>query len=231
VDLNDDWSRPDDLAQRFNDAGCGLAMLVNPHAPSGRWESAERLAELAGAFRGVLLVDEAYVDFAQGDAVELVRGGPDNVLLLRSLSKGYSLAGLRFGYGLGSTGLIESLNKAKDSYNTDALAQAAASAALTHRDYARDNWRHVVEERHRLMHALRDRGFDAPHSQANFLLVRPPVGAPPASEMFESLKDSRIYVRYFDQDRLRDRLRITVGSPGENDRLIAAIDAAMGARR
>ncbi|MCE9590481.1 MAG: histidinol-phosphate transaminase [Planctomycetes bacterium] len=225
VPLREDWSLPDDFADRLNDAGCGLAIVVNPHAPSGKLEPIDRLERVARAFKGVLMVDEAYVDFASRDAVPLLdpARGLNNVLLLRSLSKGYSLAGLRFGYGMGSTPLIDAMNKAKDSYNTDVLGQAAATAALEHRPEAARTWRAVIAERARLTQALTAKGYRVIPSESNFILATPPASGPDARAIYQSLKERSIFVRYFDQDRLRDKLRITVGTTAQNDKLLQAI--------
>lgn len=222
VPLNEDFSLPDDTAERLNAAGCTLAMLVNPHAPSGRLTSLDQLEAIARGFRGVLLIDEAYVDFATQDAIPLVRMGLPNVLLLRTLSKGYSLAGLRFGYGLGHAALIAALDKARDSYNTDVLSQAAARAALENRDVAAESWRKVIAERDRLTARLRELGFTVPDSQTNFVLATAPAHAD-ARTLYESLKQRDIFVRYFDLDRLRDKLRITIGTPEQNDELLTAL--------
>jgi len=222
VPLDDHFALPDNFAARLNDAGCGLAMIVNPHAPSGRLTDLSQLRDLADAFQGVLLIDEAYVDFAQHDALALVREGRENVLLLRTLSKGYSLAGLRFGYGIGHADLIAALDKARDSYNTDVLSQAAAVAALQHRAEARQSWQKVIAERQRITQALVDMGFTVQPSESNFLLAAPPPPAD-ARQIYESLKKRDIFVRYFDQDRLRDKLRITIGTAEQNNELLTAL--------
>jgi histidinol-phosphate aminotransferase len=225
VPLNDDWSLPDDFAQRQLDSGARLVMVVNPHAPSGRLQPLDQLRTIAEALvgRAVLLVDEAYVDFAERDAVELLdrKHGLDNVLLLRSLSKGYSLAGLRFGYGLGHANIIAAMDKARDSYNTDILSQRAAVAALTAREQARQGWRQVIAERTRVSAKLADLGMAVAPSQSNFILA----ATPKAKSIYESLKAGGIFVRYFDQERLRDKLRITIGTPEQNNALIDAIAA------
>lgn len=225
VPLEEDWSIPQGFAEKLNDAGCRLALVVNPHAPSGRYESNDRLRQIADEFKGVLLVDEAYTNFARLDATELIRGddGLKNVLLLRTMSKGYSLAGLRFGYGLGHPDLIAALDKARDSYNTDILAQVAAVAALKNRDAARKKCELVVQERRRLGDELARLGWWVWPSDSNFILAKPPEDGPNAKETYESLKRDRVIVRYFDQDRLRDKLRITVGSPEQNDTLLRAL--------
>jgi len=227
VPLADDWSLPVGIAERWNEAGARLAMLVNPHAPSGRLSPPAEIFEIARAFRGVLLLDEAYVDFidpARGyDSIPLVRELP-NVLLLRTMSKGYSLAGLRFAYGIGAPALVAPmLTKSKDSYNVDAVAQTLATASLRHRDEAAKTWEAVRVERDRVRAALAQRGFAAPESETNFLLASVPGGDGRA--VYRALADAGIFVRWFDQDRLRDRLRISIGTPEENDALLAALDA------
>jgi histidinol-phosphate aminotransferase len=226
IGLGPDWSIPADFAERLNRAGCRLALLVNPHAPSGTLTPVARLERIAREFRGVLLIDEAYVDFAQTDALSLLdpQRGLQNVLLLRSLSKGYSLAGLRFGYGLGCPALITTLHKIRDSYNTDILAQTAAIAALGHRAEAKKTWQAVVAERSRLAAELHKRGMQTPPSQSNFLLATCPPGRPSAPMIYEALKTRGVLVRYFDQERLRDKLRITIGTPAQNNALLAALD-------
>ncbi len=233
VELGDAFDLPDDFADRALAADCRVILLVNPHAPSGRLEPLDKLEAIGRRVvgRAVLVVDEAYVDFAQRDALPLLdpSRGLDNVLLLRTLSKGYSLAGLRFGYGIGHADLIATLDKVRDSYNTDALAQAAAVAAVTHRDEAARTWSAVRDQRARLTDELTARGWSVLPSEANFVLTTPGAARGVANAdlvrgIYESLKGRGILVRYFDQDRLRDKLRITVGSPGENDALLAALD-------
>lgn len=224
---HDDFALPDDLAYRWNDAGCRLGFIVNPHAPSGRFESAEMLRPIAEAFDGVLVVDEAYVDFAPGDAIDLIRGDQalSNVVLLRSLSKGYSLAGLRFGYGLGPESIIATLDKARDSYNTDMLSQVAATAAIEDVEYARRSRDLVTRERQRLTDGLRERGYAVFDSQSNFILVTPPDASSGAEAIYQSLKSNRILIRYFSTPGLDDKLRITIGTPEQNDTLLQALDA------
>lgn len=228
VPLKDDWSLP--APRTFLESNAKLVFVVNPHAPSGYLTPVDELARLAQELRGraVLLVDEAYVDFVEPtlnhDAVELIRRF-DNVLLLRSLSKGYSLAGLRFGYGLGDAELVRPmLEKTKDSYNVDAVAQALATAAMESREAAAATWQAVRLQRERLTAELRRRSWQVPDSQSNFILAQPPGNIPPARQLYESLKQRRVLVRYFDQDRLRDRLRISIGTPQQMDTLLATLD-------
>lgn len=224
VPMNDDFELPTKLAERANAAGAGITALVNPHAPSGRLFPAAEIAALADALDGILLVDEAYVDFVDPalghDAVALVRER-DNLVLLRTLSKGYALAGLRLGYGIGAPGLIAPmLTKTRDSYNVDAIAQELAIAALADQDWARDNRARVRAERERLAAELARLGFDSPPSQTNFLFARVPEGCR-ARELKEGLRDAGVLVRHFDSPGLDDRLRISVGTPEEDDILLS----------
>lgn len=228
INLNDDWSIPADYARKLNDQGVQLAFIVNPHAPSGRLTPTQELEKIALGFRGVLMIDEAYVDFVdpalKHDTILLV-GNLPNVLLLRTLSKGYSLAGLRFGYGIGPAALIEPmLTKTKDSYNTDAIAQRLAAAAIRSRSEAARTWQAVRQERARMVRELAALKLACPPSESNFVLATVPATCGGgAKAVYESLKQRRIFVRYFDQDRLRDKLRITIGTPRENNALLDAL--------
>lgn len=222
----DDWSLPGDFATKLNAEKVPLGLVVNPHAPSGRLSSVDELAAIADQLKCVLLIDEAYVDFV--DPAENHTTLPlveqfDNVLILRTLSKGYSLAGLRFGYGIGHADLIAGLHKVRDSYNQDVISQALAVASLTAQQYAQQSWQKVRDERQRLSVELAKRGMTSPSSQANFLLVDV-SGEGKAEALYQQLKQQGILVRWFDQPRLRDKLRITVGAGAENDALIAAVD-------
>jgi len=227
VEAEPDWAWPADLAERMNRAGVRLLLIVNPHAPSGRLAPAAAIAELARAFNGVLLVDEAYVDFvdpALGYDVVGRIAHHDNLLVLRTLSKGYSLAGLRFGYGLGAGPLIAPLLwKTRDSYNVDAIAQRLAAAALGARDQAAETWTRVRRERERVSAALQELGFAlATASQTNFVLAAAPAHAS-ASELQQALEQRGVLVRYFAEPRLAASLRITIGTPDQNDRLLGLL--------
>jgi len=228
VPLEEDWSIPEDLAARI--AGAKLTLIVNPHAPSGRLLTVTALRQLATSLDGLLLIDEAYVDFVDPDlaydSMVLVRE-LDNVIILRSLSKGYSLAGLRFGYGIGAESLIAPmLHKTRDSYNLDYLSQKLAEAALSDRAHAGGTWEKVRRERSRLAAELHSMGFTVHPSQSNFLLAGVPDGTD-AGALYRELKQRGILVRYFDQPRLADKLRISVGTPAEDDRLIDALMALL----
>lgn len=227
VPMTADWSVPGDFARRLNARGAKLACVVNPHAPSGTLLEADAIAAIAAELDGVLLVDEAYVDFVDpklGHDLAPLVADHDNLLLLRTLSKGYSLAGLRVGFLVGDDGLIDPvLTKTRDSYNVDALAQALGAAAYADLDHARETWQAVLRERRRLVDELRARPFRVADSQANFVLAET-VGGHPATAIFDGLRQRGIVVRHFDTPRLAESLRITVGTPSENDALIKALD-------
>lgn len=224
--LRADWSLPHDFAGQLNKSGVKLCFIVNPHAPSGHLTTAADVEMLAREFRGVLVLDEAYVDFVdpalKHNCIPLT-GKVDNVLILRSFSKGYSLAGLRMAYGIGARSLIDPMQyKTKDSYNTDFIAQTLARAAIEDQTYAADTWRRVREERAWLAGELVRLGFVVPPTQSNFLLATAPA-AQTAEGLYQGLKDAGILVRYFKLPGLDDKLRITVGAPEENRKLIAAL--------
>ncbi len=216
VPYGDDYAIP----PKLKTTGAPLTFLCNPNAPSTTFVPVASVAELAQAVGGLLLVDEAYVDFAPDNSLRLLQDF-DNVIILRSMSKGYSLAGMRFGYVLASEAIIETMTKVKDSYNVNIAAQAAAVAALTDQAYFRRNVENIVSERARLTGELRRLGFALADSHTNFLLVRPPKLS--AREIFEGLCRKNIYVRYFNASGLTDKLRISIGSPQDNNALLAAL--------
>jgi histidinol-phosphate aminotransferase len=223
-----DWGVPASFAARMNDEGVNLSLLVNPHAPSGHLTSVEAISKLADELDGVLLVDEAYVDFVdpqlEHNLIPLLQKH-DNLILLRTLSKGYSLAGVRYGYGIGCEQLIAPMvTKTRDSYNVDAIAQRIATAALHDQAHARLSWERVRSERARVQRALESLGFKVPSSQSNFLLATVPAGKLGlATELQRGLEARGILVRHFAEPRLEDALRITIGTPEQNDRLLAAL--------
>jgi histidinol-phosphate aminotransferase len=233
VPLDERWHPGADFAQRMNEANAKLVFVVNPHAPSGTLLDVNAIETLARELNGVLVLDEAYVDFVdpalKHNAIPLVKR-LDNVLILRSFSKGYSLAGLRFGYGIGSANLIEPMqSKTKDSYNTDVLGQLLATTALSAREYAQGTWGKVRDSRTKLTEDLTARGYSVEPSHANFVLATvPKTPAPSAQQLYEGLKARGILVRYFGLPRLEQRLRITIGTPAENAALLDALDALGG---
>lgn len=218
VGFDSDFSLPEGLANTY----AALTIVCNPNAPTATFIQPEDLMALAKKLEGksILLIDEAYVDFSEANCVELVKDF-DNVIILRSMSKGYSLAGLRFGYGIACEELIAGLMKVKDSYNVDAVSVAAATAAIKNQDYFRNNVEKVKNERTRLTEELSQLGLVAGDSQANFVLAQ--CESLGASEIYDKLAERNIYVRYFDQPGVANKLRITVGTKEQNDKLISAL--------
>lgn len=196
--------------------------LANPNAPTGTRVPPAAVADLARQFDGLLLVDEAYADFADEHCVELVRDHA-NLVISRTLSKAYSLAGLRFGYAIAQAPVIEQMMKVKDSYNCDAISIAAATAAIEDQAYAQARWADVRNERRRVTNVLTELGWEVLPSHANFVLATPPEGR--GREMYLGLKEHGILVRYFDLPGLNDKVRITIGSSQENNALLAGVKA------
>ncbi|NEQ97750.1 MAG: histidinol-phosphate transaminase [Cyanothece sp. SIO2G6] len=196
-----------------------ITFIASPNSPSGHEVPLDDLRILAERSAGVIVVDEAYVDFGSRSALPLVQEF-DNVMVLRTLSKGYSLAGLRLGFGVGQPNLIQELFKVKDSYNIDAVAIAVGTAAM--RDQAHKNAcaEKVKRSRTQLTTDLTNLGFTVPPSSANFLLATVPPSAAGAEGLYLALKERNILVRYFKQPGLDDKLRITVGTDEQNQKLI-----------
>lgn len=219
---------PPDAAQRFNEANVSLALITNPHAPSGCLFSERELLHFVNQFKGVTLVDEAYVDFVSPerryDLANYV-DRYDNLVLLRSLSKGYSLAGLRLGYAIGAPGLIAPMmSKTRDSYNVDLIAQRLGAAALKSRKDIEGNLAIVRTERDRIRSELLRRGYRVPESQANYLLIRMPRGRQQALEVKERLERQGILIRHFDDPALNEMLRLSIGLPHQNDEVLKHFD-------
>ena len=215
---------PAQLLRAARELAPSLVLIVNPHAPTGRLFKASELAELARATAGVLLIDEAYVDFVAPElgynSLALLAEHP-NVLLLRTFSKGYSLAGLRLGFGLGGEALITPMaTKVRDSYNVDGLAQALGLAAWRDRAHMRRNAGKVRAERERVTRTLTELGFLVAESQANFVHARAPAGVS-AERLWQGLKARGVLVRFFDDSE--DALRITIGSQADNDAMLGAL--------
>jgi histidinol-phosphate aminotransferase len=216
IPFDEEFNLPSKLAA----TGAALTIVCNPNAPSGTFVPKEEISQLAEEIKGVLLIDEAYVDFAEDNCLELVKKF-DNVIILRSMSKGYSLAGLRFGYGIADEKLIKGLRKVKDSYNVDVVAIAAATAAIQDQQYFKNNVQKVKIERRFLTEKLIGLGFHVYPSQANFILARPSKVR--AIDIYEKLKDRNIYVRYWAYPDIKDKLRITVGTAEQNKKFINAL--------
>lgn len=194
--------------------------LANPNAPTGTIVSLDDVSRLADAFGRLVLVDEAYADFWGQSAIELV-ARHENVVVSRTLSKGYGLAGLRFGYAVGQRHVIDQMMKVKDSYNVDAISVVAATAAIEDQAYAQEGWQRVRDELKRVSHELGRLGFDVLPSHANFVLAGVPGGD--GGAFYHGLKRDGILVRWFDKPGLRDKIRVTIGTMQENDAMLGVI--------
>jgi len=201
-------------------APASLFFLANPNAPTSMLFPKSRVRTFCKSFPGVVLIDEAYVDFARESCLDLAKTLP-NVLVMRTLSKSYSLAGIRCGYVVGPEPLVAALFKIKDSYNLDRLTQAIATAAVKDQAHMLANAGRIKATRERLAGELTRRGFSVCPSEANFLWVKP--AGRTAKELFEALKAEGILIRYFPGERTGDFLRITVGTDGEVDRLLQVL--------
>jgi histidinol-phosphate aminotransferase len=216
IHFQSDWSLGDDFAAPRKNLK--LAFLPNPNSPSGTVLSPQRVAALADKLDCPLLVDEAYADFAEENCLDLVAQN-ENIMVSRTLSKSYALAGLRFGFIVAQPQVIEQLQKVKDSYNCDALAIAGATAAIDDQAWLSDNRAKILATRERLFEGMQKLGFEPVPSQANFLWC--PHPSLPVRPLYEKLKQGRILVRYMDYAGWGDGLRISVGSDEQ-------IDACLG---
>jgi histidinol-phosphate aminotransferase len=222
VALKSDFSLPSlaELKRRQPwDFNAALSLITTPNAPSGRGYSATELEALCLAQRGVVVLDEAYVDFAAANALPLALKHP-HVLVARTFSKAYSLCFQRVGYFVGHPELIGALHKIRDSYNVNGLGQIAAEATLDDLAYYRENFRRIVATRAGLDRNLTKLGFQVLPSQTNFILARPPQFS--AEVWLKKLRGKKILVRWFRTPEVREYLRITIGTQAEAEALVRA---------
>jgi histidinol-phosphate aminotransferase len=198
-----------------------LKFLVNPNSPTGTWHSGPSVERVLLRSQGVVVLDEAYVDFALDSQLPLL-AKHENLLIVRTMSKSYALAGMRIGFALGSPGLIAALDAVKDSYNLDRLAIAAATAAIEDTEHHRKIVDHVVKERLWLEDQLAEVGFEHSPSEANFVFVKPPLGNS-APAVADALRERRILIRHYDLDPINGWFRITVGTRPQHERLLSAL--------
>jgi len=222
VSLKPDFSLPGvaelkrDGIWRFDAA---LTYVTTPNAPSGRGYSTKELESLCRAQRGVVVLDEAYVDFAEENAIKLALKYP-HVLVARTFSKAYSLCFQRVGCFVGHRDLIAALHKIRDSYNVNGLGQVAAVATLGDLRYYRANFREIIATREWLSRELTKLGFRVFPSQTNFILAQPPRLA--AHEWQHELRKCKVLVRWFNFPEVKKYLRITIGNPTEAKALVKA---------
>ena len=214
-----DWQLPDPWPIR----DASITFVANPNSPSGTMLPLAALDRLAVQLNGPLVLDEAYVDFAETHGLPLTQA--TGVIVTRSLSKSYALAGIRFGFAVAQPALVRELVKVKDSYNCDVLSLAAATAALEDQDYLKETRAKILATRSRLEEALKRLGFDVCPSQANFVWCR--RGDRAVKPIYEELKRRRILVRYMAYEGFGDGLRISVGTEAEIDRLLVAVEQVL----
>lgn len=208
------------LPESFIEASARILCLPNPNPPLGTFYELSDLECLAAADpERLVVIDEAYVDFAPNDAMSVYRKY-DNVVISRTFSKSYSLAGVRIGFAILKPKLAQALGKIKDSYNVNRLTQAAALAAWNSADYYGKMVGTIKQDREYLKSELTARGFQVPESHGNFVFAR----RANAKKLYQELKDRKILVRYFDTPELNDGLRITVGTRDELNSLLSALD-------
>jgi histidinol-phosphate aminotransferase len=223
VPLNPDFSLPlDNIGYSpkkiFHFAA--LTFVTTPNAPTGRGYATRELETLCRKMKGVVVLDEAYVDFANEHALKLALKFP-HVLVARTFSKAYSLCFQRVGYFVGHAELIAALDKIRDSYNVNGLGQIAAEATLDDWKYYRANFKKIIATREWLSRELTKCGFRVLPSQANFILAKPPLF--PAKDWLEKLRSKKILVRWFSAAAVKDYLRITIGTAAEARALVRAV--------
>ncbi|WP_347274445.1 histidinol-phosphate transaminase [Candidatus Kuenenia sp.] len=214
IDFAEDYTLPEDFIVK----GAKVSFIANPNSPSGTMISPREISRLASKIDGVLVIDEAYADFSDENCLSLVERH-DNVLLLRTLSKSYSLAGIRFGFCVAQESLIQGMMKVKDSYNVDRLGIVAAVAAMEDQKTMMGHVVKIRKTRESLSKALEGMGFFIYPSHTNFVLARCMKGVS-AHNLYNELRKRKILVRYFNIRRLDDCLRITIGTEEEIDLLI-----------
>lgn len=198
--------------------GVKLVFITQPNAPSGVWLQKVELQRVIEETDGVVVLDEAYVDFAADNCLDFVREY-DNVIVARSFSKSFALAGMRLGWAVGPRELIAALEKVKDSYNVNRLTQIAGETALDDWAYFEETTRKVKATRQRVSGQLEQWGFAVLPSQTNFVFAKPPAPFT-AKQWFDRLRERKILVRWWDAERIRDYARISIGTDDEMDRFL-----------
>lgn len=217
VKLDEDFNIPLHELKKPN----GGVIIPNPNAPTGKYVNIDELKKLVEANKdSVVIIDEAYIDFGGESMVKFIKDY-DNLLVIQTLSKSRSLAGLRVGFALGHKGLIEGLNRIKNSINSytiDRVALAGAKAAIEDSDYFEEITKKIINTREKVSKELEELGFNVLESKSNFVFAS--HNELSGKVLYETLKDNGILVRYFDKDRIDNFLRITIGTPEEMKALI-----------
>ncbi|HPS87785.1 MAG TPA: histidinol-phosphate transaminase [Spirochaetota bacterium] len=210
---------------KFLVKGYDMVIIANPNNPTGTFTEKNKIKEFIKKYKGLLVVDEAYIDFYGGSSIDLVKEF-DNVIVTRSFSKSYSLAGLRVGLAIADEEIIKGLFKLKDSYNVDALALAGASAALLDTKSFNYNIGMLRSNKEYLEERLSGLGFEIVPSKANFIFTRHPKITP--GDLYEKLKKQKILVRYFRGPIQSDYVRISIGTMMEIKKTCTVIETILG---
>jgi histidinol-phosphate aminotransferase len=210
---------------KFLVKGYDMVIIANPNNPTGTFTEVQKIKEFIKIYKGLLVVDEAYIDFYGGSSIDLIKEF-DNVIVTRSFSKSYSLAGLRVGLAIAHEDIIKGLFKIKDSYNVDTLALAGAAAALLDTKSFNYNLGMLRSNKEYLEERLSGTGFELVPSKANFILARHPEISP--LDLYEKLKERKILVRYFRGPVISDYVRISIGTMQEIKKLCTEIESILG---
>jgi histidinol-phosphate aminotransferase len=222
IPLTEDFGLPADVVAQAEDST--LLFIARPNAPTGNAFPLADMHQLCREFKGIVWIDEAYAEFSDDNCLEFVRQY-DNVVVSRTLSKSYSMAGVRLGIAYARPALIEEMMKVKDSYNVNMLTQHLGLAALEDRTYVEANAARVRQSRQKLTEKLEAFGFEVLPSQANFIFTTPPIDA---ATYMQALRAEGILIRYFPGDRTGRYVRITIGTDAEMDALVTATEKILG---
>lgn len=215
IPLKDDFSINDDLLEKA--APANMLIITRPNAPTGNCIAIDDMRRICSEFDGIVLIDEAYADFSADNCVDFVNEF-NNVIVSRTISKSYSLAGLRLGFAIASPELIAGMMKVKDSYNVNMLTQYLAETAIQDQKYLNATVAKIKDSRTKLTNELEELGFEVVNSQSNFIFASPPDGD--GEKLFKALREQNIIVRYFPGEKTGKYIRITIGTEQQLQRLI-----------
>ena len=215
-----DFAYPADAVKLAGKAN--LLVITRPNAPTGTLCPRETVEKFCREFDGMVLIDEAYGEFAKDDCMELA-ATLDNVIVMRTFSKSLSMAGVRLGYAVAHKTVIEGLMKLKDSYNSDMLSQLVGKANYLDKEYRSKCINAIKRDRDKLYQDLVKLGFEIPESHSNFLFAAPPDGD--GEGCFRYLRENAVLVRYFKGPVTGRYIRITIGTPEENARVLELLSA------
>lgn len=216
IPLGPDYTLPAEL----DNHGAKVIFIVNPNAPTGVLFARESLRALLERTQSIVVVDEAYADFAGESAIDLLPEFP-HLIVVRTFSKSYALAGMRLGLGFAHRDVVAQMLKVKDAYNLDRFAIIAGCAALEDQEWLQETTANIIRTRTHMLQALTEMGLHVPPSRTNFVFPQIPDGR--ALEVYEALEKRRILVRYFRAPLVADFLRVTVGTAAEVESFLRAL--------